>query len=135
MGLAAAFQGYWGKQEMGNGNNLSGEVLQPLCVWWEAALRWQRGGRAAATADPTAGVIPTPAAPGVSGVCGFLLGQLHQQVNRYHAEGGRSQRGLKGCDKLGRFFELYPANTVFDMAFIHANLWISLSRCFSRMKS
>lgn len=36
---------------MRNGNNTSGEILQPLCVWGEAALGWQSPGRAAATAD------------------------------------------------------------------------------------
>lgn len=57
-GLAAAFQGYWGKQRMGNGNNTSGEVLWPLCVGGESALQWQSCVRAAATADLTPGSSP-----------------------------------------------------------------------------
>lgn len=58
-GLAAAFQGYWGKQRMGNGNNTSGEVLWPLCVCGESALHWKSCVRAAATADLTPG-LPQP---------------------------------------------------------------------------
>lgn len=53
--------------------------------------------------------------------------QLHQQDN---AERGRSQWGFRGCDKLGHLFKLHFANAVFDVAFIHAKPWISLSGFF-----
>lgn len=50
---------------MGNGKNISGEVLQSLCECGEAALGWQSPVGAAATADPAT------AAPEVSGVMVF----------------------------------------------------------------
>lgn len=128
-GLATSFQGYCGKQGMWNGNNISGEVLQPLYVWGEAALGWQSPARAPATADPATAV------PKVSGVMVFCwaskFSQLHQQVSKHPVERGRSQWGFRGCDELGHFFKLYSANAVFDVVFIHANPWISLRGFFS----
>lgn len=59
---------------MGNGNNTAGEVLEPLVLCGETALRWHCCGRAGPTADLTSGGFPPPAASEATRLSGFLPG-------------------------------------------------------------